>query len=231
MKLSEITCMSFKALRRQLGLTGSHRPMVEPTADSDFCHEVIDKGWLTEEQTAHAAMHYRLGRSKSGRTIFWMIDEWGIVRDGRIGEAWASEMLRRRAPRLLQHFKPSHCLFGQHLLFQEPDKEICVVESEQSAVVLSELMPDQTWLAAMYPVNLNVQSFEPLQNRSVMLYPRTDPVGEYFLAWLELADQAQRIYDINVSVSPLLEDHTTLEQKEHCIDLLDFIFSTTDFTD
>lgn len=225
MKLSEIPCLSFKALRRQLGLAADHRPMVEPTADSDFCHLIAAKGWLTEEQTTHAAMHYRLGRSKSGRTIFWMIDEWGIVRDGRIGEAWASEMLRRRAPGLLHDFHPSHCLFGQHLLFLEPDREICVVESEQSAVILSELMPDHIWLATMYPVNLNVQSFESLQYRSVMLYPKTDPVGDYYLAWLELADQAQRLYDINLSVSPLLEDHASPAQKEQRIDLVDFLTS------
>ena len=34
---------------------------------------------------AHAAERYRLGKSKKGKPIFWMIDERGIVRDGRIG--------------------------------------------------------------------------------------------------------------------------------------------------
>ena len=105
------------------------------------------------------------------------------------------------------------------------------MESERSAVVLSELMPECIWLATMYPMNLNVTSFEPLQYRSVMLYPRTDPAGDHYLAWLELADQARRMYDIPVGVNSLLEDNATPEQKEQCIDLVDFLMSTTDLTD
>ena len=233
MKLSEISRYTFKAMRQRVAdqtpsgspySGGERRPMVVPTDDSDFCHTVVDSGWLTKEQMTHAAMHYRLGRSRSGRTIFWMIDEWGRVRDGRIGDGWASVMLRQRAPDLLKGIPTTHCLFGQHLLLQEPDKGVCIVESERSAVILSERIPECIWLATMYPMNLNVTSFEPLQGRCVMLYPRTDPVGEHYLAWLELADQARRIYDISVSVNDLLEDKATPEQKEQCIDLVDFLF-------
>ena len=244
MKLSEISRYTFKAMRQRVAdqtqrrqqladqtpssspySGGEKRPMVVPTADSDFCHTVVESGWLTTEQMTHAAMHYRLGRSRSGKTIFWMIDEWGKVRDGRIGDAWASVMLHQRAPDLLKGIPTTHCLFGQHLLLQEPDKEVCIVESELSAVVLSEVIPECIWLATMYPMNLNVTSFEPLQGRCVMLYPRTDPVGDHYLAWLELADQARRLYDIQVGVNDLLEEKATPEQKEHHIDLVDFLFS------
>ena len=246
MKLSELPCLSFKAMRQRFAdqppsgspysggerrqqladqnpSGGEKRPMVVPTADSDFCHTTVESGWLTTEQMTHAAMHYRLGRSRSGKTIFWMIDEWGKVRDGRIGDAWASVMLRQRAPDLLKGIPTTHCLFGQHLLLQEPDKEVCIVESERSAVVLSEVIPECIWLATMYPMNLNVTSFEPLQGRSVMLYPKTDPVGDHYLAWLELADQARRLYDIQVGVNDLLEEKATPKQKEQCIDLVDFL--------
>ena len=248
MKLSELPCLSFKAMRQRFAdqtpsgspysggerrqqladqnpSGGERRPMVEPTDDSDFCHTAVESGWLTTEQMTHAAMHYKLGRSRSGKTIFWMIDEWGKVRDGRIGEGWASVMFRQRAPDLLKSIPTTHCLFGQHLLLQEPDKEVCIVESERSAVVLSEVMPECIWLATMYPMNLNVTSFEPLQGRSVMLYPKTDPVGDHYLAWLELADQARRLYDIQVGVNDLLEEKATPGQKEHHIDLVDFLFS------
>ena len=248
MKLSEISRYTFKTMRQRVAdqtpsgspysggerrqqladqnpSGGERRPMVEPTDDSDFCHTTVESGWLTTEQMTHAAMHYKLGRSRSGKTIFWMIDEWGKVRDGRIGNAWASVMFRQRAPDLLKGIPTTHCLFGQHLLLQEPDKEVCIVESERSAVVLSEVMPECIWLATMYPMNLNVTSFEPLQGRCVMLYPRTDPVGDHYLAWLELADQARRLYDIQVGVNDLLEEKATPEQKEHHIDLVDFLFS------
>ena len=58
--------------------------MVVPTADSDFCHTTVESGWLTTEQMTHAAMHYKLGRSRSGETIFWMIDEWGKALTGDV---------------------------------------------------------------------------------------------------------------------------------------------------
>ena len=76
MKISELPCLSFKALRQRLAdqppsgspySGGEKRPMVVPTDDSDFCHTAVEREWLTKEQMTHAAMHYRLGRSRSGK--------------------------------------------------------------------------------------------------------------------------------------------------------------------
>ena len=67
MKISEITNMTFKALRQRLADQTQRRPMVVPTDDSDFCHTAVEREWLTKEQMTHAAMHYRPGRSRSGK--------------------------------------------------------------------------------------------------------------------------------------------------------------------
>ena len=88
MRISEIMTPSFRELRQELGLPRPAKAVVQVSADSDFCREVVARGWLTEEQMAHAAERYRLGRSKSGRCIFWMIDEMGRVYDGHIGNSW-----------------------------------------------------------------------------------------------------------------------------------------------
>ena len=199
--------------------------MVQPTTDSCFCRDIVDNYGLTEEQVAHAARCYRLGRSRSGKTIFWMIDQDGVVRDGRIGRSWASVMLRQRAPRLLQDFYPQHCLFGLHLLCSAPSKPICIVEAEESAVVLSELFPDQLWMAWSYPANLIEWQLGPLKGHQVTLYPRTDSVGDFYLACLEIASQARRRFALDVSVCSILEDHATPAQKSLKIDLVDFLFS------
>ena len=111
MKLKDILTPSFWKPREAFSIVEQSR-----SDDSDFCREVVARGILSEEQMAHAAERYRLGRSKSGRCIFWMIDEQGIVRDGRIGDSWVSVMLKAREPRLLRFWHPEHCLFGQHLL-------------------------------------------------------------------------------------------------------------------
>jgi hypothetical protein len=224
MKIDELFGHTFKAIRSQLGLHRSTVPMVQPTADSLFCRDLVDSDKLTAEQVAHAANCYRLGRSRSGKTIFWMIDQDGIVRDGRIGHSWASVMLRQRAPRLLQDFYPRHCLFGLHLLCSAPSKPICIVEAEEAAVLLSELFPDQLWMAWSYPANLIEWQLRPLAGHRVILYPRTDPAGDFYLASLEIAFQARRRFALDVSVCSILEDHATEAQKEEEIDIVDFLF-------
>lgn len=216
-------------------------PMVVVSTDSDFCQETVTRGWLTAEQIAHAAARYRLGKSRSGKCIFWMIDQQGIVHDGHIGNSWASTMLKNREPELLKDWHAKHCLFGQNLLmedvrskmedvkrtldFRPQTLDIALVESERSAVILSELFPEQLWLATCYPGNLTVENLEVLKGHHVTLFPPTDPTMSTYVTWLEVADQAHRQFALDISVSSILEDHATPEQKEACIDLVDMVFT------
>ena len=232
--------------------------------DSDFCRAVVAKGLLSEEQMHRAAERYQLGRSRSGKTIYWLIDERGIVRNGHIGDSWVSVMLQHRFPELAQYIRPKHCLFGLHLLDhtdrdafkchtdltdhtdmntgsmqvkeqEAPEsvrsmrsvcesKTICVVERESSAVILSELFPDHVWLAVPASVSFTVDMLEPLRHRKVIVYPSTDDTMSNYVAWLELADMARSLYHLDISVSRLLEDRATEEQKAQRIDLVDFLF-------
>ena len=234
MRISEIMTPSFGALRDLTQKSQkSQKSIVElcRSADSDFCREVVAKGWLTEEQMAHAAERYRLGRSKSGRCIFWMIDETGRVYDGHIGNSWVSAMLKAREPELLKDWHTEHCLLGLHQLKNEKIKEfknktsVAVVESERSAVILSEVLPEYIWMASVYPMNLNVRTLQPLCGRRVVLFPPTDETGETFLAWVEVADQARRVLHLDVSVSTVLEDRATEEQKRRKIDLVEYLWA------
>ena len=102
-------------------------------------------------------------------------------------------------------------------------KPVCVVESERSAVILSEVYPENIWLATVYPANLNERQLMALQGHRVVLFPRTDPEGDTYLAWLEMADQARRKYHLDISVSSILEENATEEQKENKIDLIGFL--------
>ena len=195
-----------------------------------------------------AAERYQLGRSKSGQTIFWMMDDLGICRDGHIGSAWVSQMLKARYPDLAQYIRPRHCLFGLLSLAESEEsaeknshtestesteilkgsqiaqKPVGLVESERSAVILSEVCPKLHWLAYVYPANFTVDQLEPLQGRKVTIFPPTDPCQETFLSFLELADQARRLYHLDISVDGTLEQHTSEAQKARHIDLVDFLF-------
>ena len=209
--------------------------------DSELCHEMLATYGFTEEQMHRTAERFHLGRSKSGKTIYWMIDDLGRCLDGHIGSAshdadtWVSTLLKRRYPEAAPYLNTRHCLFGLHQLSEcESIKEsqagplmsIGIVESERSAVLLSELCPDLLWLAYSYYSNLTTDKFEPLQGRKVTLYPRLDPYREYYWSALELADRVRRVYhDIEVDVSSFLNDHATDDQKARNIDILVTMFA------
>jgi len=246
--------------------------------DSDFCRDVVAKGYLTEEQMHRAAARYQLGKSRSGKTIYWLIDESGVCRDGHIGSSWVSEMLRHRFPDLAQYVRARHCLFGLHLLNSSYPtgashlngspptgashlngspttgashlngspttggvlakasvpagrakgglSPVSIVESEASAVILSELQPEFTWMAVANIRGFSIEMLEPLKGRKVVVYPDTDDTMSNYVTWLDLAELARHSFHLDISVSNILEKHATVEQKKRKIDLIDFLFST-----
>ena len=260
MKWNEVFCNTFKALkpqtsdiRRQVDFILPSMPMVEACRadDFDFFESFIAAGKLTIEQMHHAARRYYLGKSKSGKAIFWMIDDMFQPLDAHIGSTWISCLLKAREP-LLDSWQVQHCLFGLHLLCHTDHtdltdynlqanmsqrlsrsvrsvrsvcdyKSISVVESEASAVVLSELFPESIWLAYATTSHLVPDLFAPLEGQTVTIYPRTDPTQSTFLFFEDLVDQTLRHYDLDLHVDTTLEDHATEDQKERCIDILDFI--------
>jgi hypothetical protein len=305
MKWEEVFCNTFSAISKRLGIPApsEHKTdMVKDSRSDDnaLCHEMLTNFGFTEEQMHRAAERFHLGRSKSGKTIYWMIDDIGRALDGRIGNSWVSTLLKLRYPAAAPHLKVEHCLFGLHQIsecgslsktqadpmmgradarsksrdelvqsmpckeegdrrstyhnvratggavasspyrgrpwrgwmslgsFSVPENEqpkpIGIVESERSAVLLSELCPDLLWLAYSYSSNLTIEKFEPLQGHKITFYPRTDPNQEYYLSFLELADQVKRAFKtIDISVSRFLEDNATDAQKQRNIDLLEFM--------
>jgi len=191
--------------------------------DFDFFQPFIDAGRLTEERMHRAAARYHLGKTRSGKPLFWMINERQEPLDAHIAsDGWISTALKARQP-LLHAWCPVHCLFGLHLLTSGNSIPIAIVESEASAVVLSELFPDVLWMAYATVEHLDVALFAPLQGRTVTLYPNTDPSFSTYLFFHDLADGIRERYDIHINVASILEDHATEEQKSRCIDLLDFL--------
>lgn len=257
MKWNEVFRNTFKALRSQTSAIRHQvdfilpsMPMVEACRadDFDFFEPFIAAGKLTVEQMRHATERYYLGKTKGGKTIFWMIDDMLQPLDAHIGSTWISKLLKVREP-LLEYWQVQHCLFGLHLLCHTDhtdltdyhlqanmsqrlsrsvrsvchNKNICVVESEASAVVLSELFPESIWMAYATTSHLVPDLFAPLEGRRVTIYPRTDPTMSTFLFFEDLVDQTLRLYDLDLHVDATLEDHATEDQKERCIDILDFI--------
>ena len=235
MKFKDLFPYSFKSLREEYNIQGpSELSLVDQCRadDSELCLEMMSEPYsLSEAQMHHAADRYRLGKSRSGKTIYWMINDQNIVLDGHLGTSWVSQMLKSRCPELAPYIITKHCLFGLHQISEcdilskpqaGPLMPISIVESERSAVILSELYPQSLWMSYAYPANFNERLLAPLANHRVVLFPNADETMENYLAFLEIADQARRKYHLDVTVSRLLEDRTTPSQKSRHIDLLTF---------
>ena len=242
MKIEEVFCNTFKAIRETISpdvrksveLSIPSMTMVEACRadDFDFFAPFIAAGKLTVEQMQHACQRYYLGKTKSGQPIFWMIDDMLTPLDAHIGSsAWMSTLLKAREP-LIASWQVTHCLFGLHQI--SPPKlggargglnkrTIAIVESEASAVILSELFPKYLWMATGYLANLNEMVFLPLKGHHVVCFPATDPTGDTYLLWLSVATKARK-YDLDITVSRFLEDQASPEQKAQGIDLVDFLF-------
>ena len=257
--------------------------------DFDFFQPFINAGKLTEENMHHAAERYYLGKTKSGRPIYWMIDDTLDPQDARIvnpdnSDTWMSTLLKTREP-FIQYWCPTHCLFGLHLLKEDgkslraegrrmkedgrgmmedgdnnvqcsmlkaaikreendarinyPERKqaqtkfnvqwtrsVCIVESEQDAVVLSELFPESIWMAYATIEHLQIDLFAPLEGRNVILYPCTDLNMSNYVFFCDLAAAVHKQYpSIHITVDPILEDNATDEQKSRCIDLVEFLLT------
>jgi len=101
---------------------------------------------------------------------------------------------------------------------------IAIVESEKSAIILSELFPDYTWLASGGKTMLNASLFAPLGDRRIILFPDTDETGETFCLWQGIAQEATKLYKSRIHVSNLLELKATPAQKSAKIDIVDFLY-------
>lgn len=134
---------------------------------------------------------YKLGATVGREVVFWQIDVLQRVRSGKIMQygpdghrtgypRWIHTSLKADGD-LPQDWTLTQCLFGEHLLPQFPDKPVCIVESEKTAVVMAMFCPNFVWLATGGCNNLRVNDIKQLEGRRIILYPDS---GEYF-KWLE----------------------------------------------
>lgn len=211
------------------------------SAKSSFCRAVVQSGLLSRRQMVHAALRYRLGRSKDDAVIYWQIDHHGNIHDGKLmwygpdchrlkhrSATWVMHLLKHYCDLPSTAFQPTHCLFGLHLLSGKAyGSSVCIVEAEKSAVILSERYPQCIWLAAGGLFELQVDKFIPLQRYRVVLFPDTDPSQDTFNRWYAVAQQVMHAFfwprGNPIHVSPILELHATDEQKRRKIDLVDFL--------
>ena len=159
-------------------------------------------------------------------TIFWQINNKDQIQGAKI--MLYDKVTGKRIKNPYNHinwlhkaikksdFVLSQCLFGLHLIKEDYDKIIAIVESEKTALVMSMLLPDFIWLATGSKSNFKYELLKPLKKRKVIAYPDK---GE-FDNWLNTANDLVAI-GFAISVSEFLEK----ENFENGFDLVDYLIN------
>ncbi|MFO7971375.1 MAG: DUF6371 domain-containing protein [Desulfobacterales bacterium] len=193
-----------------------------------------------DDLTRKAVKEYAIGTSKKwggSAAIFWQIDSAGRIRAGKIMQyddtghrvkdpdgksmiSWVHAALH------LDGFHLSQCLFGLHLIKEYPDKTICLVESEKTAVIASIVMPEYLWMATGGANGArwsDFDSFIVLKGRNVVLIPDLDKMEE----WKEKASKLQGM--ANITLSKTILKAANEQQISEGWDLADFIIEESSF--
>lgn len=127
------------------------------------------------------------GENRGPAAVFWMIDEQQRVHDAKMiaystdghrVDGWGNSMRSicektKKGPQLQETEK---VFFGLHLLNRYPEKTICIVESEKSALICACRYPEYIWMATGGCGNLQPRKLRSLQGRHVVVFPDS---GEY----------------------------------------------------
>ncbi|PNW27801.1 DUF6371 domain-containing protein [Formosa algae] len=175
------------------------------------------------------AEKYNIGTSKywNGATVFWQMDKAGKIRSGKImlynpinGKRikkpfnhinWAHKVLN------LENFNLEQCYLGEHLLNEDKDKPIAIVESEKTAIVSSIYLPEFIWIACGSVNNLNESKTRCLKDRSVVLFPDL----KCFDIWNDKIPKLTNLATFRTST--LLRDNATEKEKSMGLDLADYL--------
>ena len=170
-----------------------------------FINWYMSLPWNTEQLArAHETLWmYCVGGWKDGRVVFWQIDHDGHPRAAKLmrylpdghrdkhahpGWIYNQEGCRQQLnPDRHEVMKP---LFGSHLLAKYTNAVVNIVESEKTAVIMTNYYgkpEEQLWLACGGLQHLRLESMQPLidQGRTIWLWPDKD--GRE--AWQEVCDK------------------------------------------
>lgn len=129
---------------------------------------------------------YHIGTTNDAKreTIFWQIDGAGQVRTGKTilydtdghrkrdvkpAVNWIHSKLIQAGT--IEAYNLSQCLFGLHLLREDPESPVYVFEAEKTAVVASVFFNEAICVATGALQNINADMLKPLRGRTVKFFP------------------------------------------------------------
>lgn len=199
-----------------------------------FLCSLFDLNTLESPTIERLMSNYYLGQTKNGAVVYWQIDENRRIRTGKIMQYapetgkrvkdmsgaidWVHARLKR-AGVLPQSWELSQCLFGEHLLSLRKGETVGLVESEKTALICAGAMPEYIWLATGGKQNLKADKCRCLKGRRVIVFP---DLGA-FDVWQEKAKLIAGQVGFSVTVSSLLENAATGQDRENGLDVADYL--------
>lgn len=125
---------------------------------------------------------YKIGTSShwNGGTVLWQIDTARRIRAGKVMLFDATTGKRVKEPYShitwihtitpIPEYELNQCLFGEHLL-TDTARPVAIAESEKTAMIMSEHLPDMIWISCGGLAGLTDRKCEALKGRDVILYP------------------------------------------------------------
>ena len=211
MTMEEVFSHTFKAISKRLDeqrAEGRRLWQQRLGTASEFCRAVVSNGYLSEEQMQRAAQRYRLGASRDGGVIFWQIDEFDQLRDGKIMHyrpdchrdhdrkpTWTAYLLRKHG-QLPKDWNTDHCLFGLHPLSVE-----CRVESVEFPTGLPDALDSRAAAnSKLYTLNSQLRPVAVVEaEKTAVIMSEVKP--EYI--WLATGGKTE----LNVAKLRPLEGH------------------------
>ena len=92
---------------------------------------------------------------------------------------WLADVLKKRGMFKEDAIFDNTTLFGEHLLKDNPDMPVALVESPKNAVVGACEFPSLVWVAAGNKGNISRKSLSCLFNRDVLVLPDYDAIDEW----------------------------------------------------
>lgn len=177
------------------------------------------------------AHRYYLGTSKhwNGACVYWQIDSKGHVHEGKImyydketghrshefshHPTWLHTLMKIDKERIRQ------CFFGEHLMADNPNKAIAIVESEKTAIIASFYLPQFVWFASGGKDGMFSQAdLSIFQGRQVVLFPDLGILDH----WRQKAAMWM-VQGVDVSVYSFLEQQASEEDKARGLDMADYL--------
>lgn len=177
---------------------------------------------FTQDKVFEAEQNYFLSDHAHG-VIFWQIDQIERIRSGKIMEYNPTTGKRLKDADGKSkidwvHKKPfnlKQCLFGLHLMKENPNKPIGIVESEKTAVIMSLKENRLIWMACGSLNGFKMEYLAPLRLRKIVAFPDKG----CFEIWQEVADSLNNT-GFNITVNDVLENNPSVKKGDDIADLI-----------